>query len=628
MVLEIPLSNRPRSSTQTDAVLGNDNQATILVVNDNPELLELTGQLLGKAGYRICTATDGQEGFQVARHESPQIVISDVSMPRTDGIELCRLIRADENLRQTPILLVSAVRVDSISAVEGLQAGADDYLEVPYDPVRLIAKVARLLERRLAEAELERCVRERTVQLEDAYRELEREIIERRRAEEAAYYDTLTGLPNRMLFQERLPHALALAERSEQRLAVILLDLDRFKTINETLGHAVGDRLLHDVAERLTGCVRRSDTVARFAGDEFALLLMQITRTEDVARIAQRTEDAVEVAQSILRVLEPPFVSGQHELYLTASIGIGLYPDDGGDSQTLLKNAGSALYRAKEQGGNNYQFYTADMNAKALKRLALENSLRHALERDEFALHYQPQVDISSGQIVGMEALLRWQHPELGLVCPSDFIPLAEDTGLIVPIGEWVLHTACAQNKKWHEEGWPSMRISVNLSARQFEQLQLVEIITEALSETGLAPEQLELELTESAIMKNTETAIETLHRIKKTGVRIAIDDFGTGYSSLSYLKQLPIDVLKIDRSFVCESTTAPDDAAIVMAIIGLAHTLNLKVIAEGVETEEQLAFLRLLKCDEIQGYLCSRPLAAASFKKFADGFKNDAARK
>jgi len=619
MALENSLSNVPFSAQADVALWGRDTQATILVVNDNPELLKLTSLLLGKAGYGICNAIDGKEGFRVALHERPQLVISDVSMPHTDGIELCRLIRADENLKQTPILLVSAVRVDSTSAVEGLQAGADDYLEVPYDPVRLIAKVARLLERGRAEAELERCVRERTVQLEDAYRELEREIIERRRAEEAAYYDTLTGLPNRMLFQERLPHALALAERNEQMLAVMLLDLDRFQTINETLGHEVADRLLHEVAQRLTDCVRRSDIVARFAGDEFALLLMQIARPEDVTRIARRTEDAVEVAQSILRVLEPPFVSGQHELYLTASIGIGLYPDDGDDSHTLLMNAGSALYRAKEQGGNNYQFYTADMNAKALKRLALENNLRRALERDEFVLHYQPQIDINSGQMVGAEALVRWQHPELGLVGPSEFIPFAEDTGLIVPLGEWVLRTACAQVKEWQQAGLLLMRISVNLSARQFQQPKLTEMIAQALAETGLEPEYLELELTESALMKNAENAIETLGQIKATGVRIAIDDFGTGYSSLSHLKRLPIDVLKIDSSFVCESTTAPDDAAIVMAIIGLAHSLKLKVIAEGVETEEQLAFLRLLRCDEIQGYLCSRPLTAVAFKQFAD---------
>ena len=275
-----------------------------------------------------------------------------------------------------------------------------------------------------------------------------------------------------------------------------------------------------------------------------------------------------------------------------------------------MKNAGSALYRAKEQGGNNYQFYTADMNAKALKRLTLENNLRRALERDEFVLHYQPQVDINSGRIVGAEALVRWQHPEMGLISPAEFIPFAEDTGLIVPLGEWALRTACAQNKEWQEAGLPLMRISVNLAARQFQQPNLTEKIAQVLAETGLAPEQLELELTESSLMKNAETAIETLRQIKETGVRIAIDDFGTGYSSLSHLKRLPIDVLKIDRSFVCESTSAPDDAAIVMAIIGLAHSLKMKVIAEGVETEEQLAFLRLLRCDEIQGDLCSRPLA------------------
>lgn len=602
---------------------GHDSPATILVVNDNPELLEMTRLLLSKAGYRVCVATDGYEGFQVAQHEHPHLMISDVAMPNTDGIEFCRLIRADESLRQTPILLVSAVHVDSVSAVEGLQAGADDYLEVPFDPVRLVAKVARLLERRQIEEELERCVRERTAQLEDAYRELEREIIERRRAEEAAYYDTLTGLPNRMLFQERLPRALALAERSEQRLAVMLIDLDRFKAINETLGHAVGDRLLFEIAERLTACVRRSDTVARFAGDEFALVLTQITHPDNLIRIAQRTEDAVEIAQSILRVLAPPFVCGQHELYLTASIGIGLYPDDGEDAQTLLKHAGSALYRAKEQGGSSYQFYTADMNATALKRLTLENDLRRALERNEFAVYYQPQMNIDSSQIVGMEALVRWQHPELGLVCPADFIPIAEDTGLILPLGEWVLRTACAQNKEWQTRGLPKMRVAVNLSARQFQHPELTNVIAQALAETGLSAEDLELELTESSLMKNAETAIETLRQIKATGVRLAIDDFGTGYSSLSHLKRLPIDELKIDRSFVCESTTDADDAAIVMAIIGLAHNLKLKVIAEGVETKEQLAFLRLLRCDEIQGYLCSQPLPADAFEQFASEFQS-----
>lgn len=594
-----------------------DQQATILIVNDGPEQLELVSQLLGKAGYRVCTATNGREGFLVAQQERPHLVISDVVMPHASGIELCRLIRKDAYLRTTPILLASAVQVDSESAVEGLEAGADDYLEIPFDPMRLVAKVARLLERRRVEEDLERRVRERTTQLEATNRELEKEIVERKRAENAAYYDALTGLPNRLLFQERLPHALSLAERSGEMLAVMLLNLDRFQTINDTLGHTIGDRLLREVAERLAGCVRRSDTVARVAGDEFALLLMQITHTEDVARIARRTEDAVEIARGILRVLEPPFIFDEHQLYLTASIGIGLFPCDGEDAQTLLKNAGSARYRAKEQGGNNYQFYTADMNAKALKQLSLENNLHHALEHNEFVLHYQPQTEVGSGQVVGMEALVRWQHPDFGLIGPAEFIPLAEDTGLIVPIGEWVLRTACAQNKAWQEAGLSPMRISVNLSARQFQQPNLVETIARTLAETGLDPAYLELELTESSLMKNAETAIETLWKIKEIGVNLAIDDFGTGYSSLSYLKQLPIDVLKIDQSFVRDTTSDADDAAIVMAIIGLAHNLKLKVIAEGVETEEQLTFLRLLRCDEIQGYLCSEPLPAGAFQRF-----------
>jgi diguanylate cyclase (GGDEF)-like protein len=508
--------------------------ATLLIVNDNPEQLELVNLLMTKAGYRVFTATNGREGFEVARRERPRLIISDVTMPRFDGIELCRCVRGDAELRTTPILLVSAVRKDSQSAIEGLQAGADDYLEMPYDPMRLIAQVARLLERKGAEEELKLCVRERTAELEDAYRELEREIIERRRAEEAAYYDALTGLPNRMLFKDRLPNAMSLAERNSQMLAVLLLDIDRFKTINDTLGSAIGDCLLREVAERLTSCVRRSDTVARIAGDEFGLLLQQIIYGEDAVRVALRAEDAVETAQQILRVLEPPFFFDGHELYITASIGISLYPPDGSDSQTLLKNAGAALYRAKEQGGNAYQFYTADMNAKAVKRLAVENNLRRALERDEFVLHYQPQMDVNTNRIVGAEALVRWQHPELGLIYPHDFIALAEDTNLIVPLGEWILRTACAQNKVWQANGCGVLRVSVNLSARQFQQPGLVSMIAEALIVTELAPACLELELTESAFMTNTEAAIEILRQIKELGVSVAIDDFGTGYSSLS----------------------------------------------------------------------------------------------
>jgi diguanylate cyclase (GGDEF)-like protein/PAS domain S-box-containing protein len=439
-----------------------------------------------------------------------------------------------------------------------------------------------------------------------------RDITERKRAEyHLAYYDSLTELPNRALFEDRLPQAITLARRNHQKLAVMLLDLDRFKTINDTLGHPVGDQLLRGVAERLSSRLRGSDTVARFAGDGFALLLTQINRTEDAARIAQRIENsAVEVAQGILGILRSPFDFDGQELYVTASIGIGVFPNDGRDTQALLQNAGAALSRVKEQGGNAYQFYAVDMNAKALQQLTLENGLRRALEREEFVLHYQPQVDINSGRVVAVEALIRWEHPELGFVSPADFIPLAESNGLIIPIGEWTLRTACKQAQIWRKGGLP-LRMSVNLSARQFEQPDLLEMVDRVLRETGLDPSHLEFEITESAVMKNAERAIDTLHRLKKMQIQIAIDDFGSGYSSLSYLKRFPIDRLKIDQSFVREATADSTDAAIIMAIITLAQNLRLKVIAEGVETDEQLRFLRLLRCDEIQGYLFSKPLPA-----------------
>jgi EAL domain-containing protein (putative c-di-GMP-specific phosphodiesterase class I) len=322
------------------------------------------------------------------------------------------------------------------------------------------------------------------------------------------------------------------------------------------------------------------------------------------------------MARSFQSLLEPPFEIEDQELYVTASIGIGLYPHDGTDAQSLLKNSGAALYRAKQQGGNNYQFYTPDMNERALKRLALENQLRWAIERKEFKVYYQPQVNISTGQVVGMEALVRWQHPELGLVSPAEFIPLAEDTGLISPIGEWVLRTACAQTKSWQDSGFSFLHVSVNLSPRQFQQPDLLLMIERQLKESGLEPASLELEVTESSVMKNAESSISTLRELKAMGIKISIDDFGSGYSSLSYLKHLPIDVLKIDQSFVRDMTEDPKDAAIVMAIIQLAHSLQLKVNAEGVETEEQLRFLRLLRCDEMQGYLFCRPLPVEAFEQ------------
>lgn len=423
--------------------------------------------------------------------------------------------------------------------------------------------------------------------------------------EHQANYDALTELPNRNLSQDRLGQALSYARRHGRDLAVMFIDLDHFKNINDSLGHNIGDLLLKLVSARLAGCVREGDTVARQGGDEFAVILSEIAAEED----------ATVVARKILKVIAEPFTIEGHELHVTGSIGIALHPKDGEDSQTLLKNADAALYRAKDMGRNNTQFYAAEMNVKAMERLMLENGLRHALERNEFVVHYQPRVGMRSGEITGMEALVRWQHPELGLISPVRFIPVAEETGLIVPLGEWVLRTACEQNKAWQRAGLKPVCVAVNLSARQFKHQDLVQVVADILKETGIDPGYLELEMTESLIMQNVEETIATLTRLKAIGVRLAIDDFGTGYSSLSYLKRFPIDMLKIDQSFVRNITTDPDDAVIAKTIISMAHDMQLNVIAEGVETEGQKSFLRLRHCDEMQGYLFSRPVPAGEFE-------------
>ncbi len=419
-----------------------------------------------------------------------------------------------------------------------------------------------------------------------------------------AYHDALTNLPNQSLFKDRLEQALALSRRNEQLLAVMLINLDRFKTINDTLGYLTGDQILREVAERLVQCSGESDTVARFGSDEFALLLTEVKRPEDAAHVAQNIKQALSVA----------FNSQAQELFVTASIGISVSPYDATEMLTLLKSAGAALNRAKEQGGNNYQFYTAGRTTHALKQLVLENNMRPGLERDEFVVHYQPQVDIRTYQLVGMEALVRWRHPGLGLLYPSEFIHLAEESGQIVSIGEWTLSSACRQCKLWQDAGFEPLRIGVNISARQFEDPGIVDSVTEILMETGIDPHFLDLELTEGSIMKDPDQAIGKLRELKSMGVQISIDDFGTGYSSLNYLRRFPLDMLKIDRSFVREVATDADSAAIVNAIITLAHAMKLKVVAEGVETPEQLDYLRGLNCDEVQGFLFSEALSVEEF--------------
>ena len=454
---------------------------------------------------------------------------------------------------------------------------------------------------------LESQVIQRTAELKSANDKLHHDLEERKRVEQSirhmAHHDALTGLPNRSLFRDRLTHAMAQADRYHQKLAVMFLDLDRFKAINDTLGHNVGDQLLKIAAERLRSCVRDSDTVARLGGDEFTVVVEDIVEDHDAAAVAQK----------ILDTLSQPFNLYGHEVFISVSVGVTLYPSDDENADNLLRNADSAMYRAKEFGRNNFQFYVAEMNIKARERLMLESSLRRALDRDEFMLYYQPRVSLLSGRIIGAEALMRWRHPELGLVPPSEFIPILDETGMIIPVGDWALREACRQNREWQDMGLPTIRVAVNLSVRQFIQKDLADTIVRALDAANLSAEHLEVEITEDLFLEHNQTNIITLARLKNMGIHISIDDFGTGYSSLSYLKRLPIDTLKIDQSFV-RDIGDPDNKAIASAIIAMASSLRLNVLAEGVETDEQLAFLRAQGCNEIQGFSFSHPLPADEF--------------
>lgn len=557
----------------------------ILVIDDDEQVRRLLFDLFCEV-YNCREVSSAEAALTVLAQESFDLVISDINMGGMSGLELVPHVHS---LSPDSVVLMISGKSNIETAIEAMHAGAFDYIMKPFDIRHVEAAVERALKQRLLLAEKRR------------YRDELEKLLQERTAEvdRLAYYDTLTSLPNRTLFEDRLTQAVALAQRADKRVAVLFIALDQLKKVNDTLGHRAGDQLMQQVAVRLRGCVTESDTVARFGGDQFVLMMPEI----------ERTKDAVDVIASIQEALNPSFNLDRQELFATASVGVSFFPDDGKETSSLVKNAGAALYRAKKSGGNEYRFYTADMHAKATKRFELETSLRHALDNHEFLLHYQPRVAIDSLRIVGVEALVRWQHPQLGLVPPGDFIPLAEETGLILPIGEWVLREACRQNREWQDKGFARMRVGVNISARQFQQHHLAETVMRILEEAELGPEFLELELTESSIMSNAEATIVVLTKLQTKGVAISVDDFGTGFSSLSYLKRLPIDSLKVDQSFVRELATDPDDAALVMAIVSLAHTLRLRVVAEGVETQEQLRFLRLLRCDEIQGYLISKPL-------------------
>jgi diguanylate cyclase (GGDEF)-like protein len=574
-------------------IMGMD-KPRIIIIDDDPNLRKTLSDILKFKGFEAYGAGNGADGLAWMEDNPASVALIDLGLPDIPGIELLKRVKAAYPTTEI-IVLTGKATLDS--AIEATNEGAFSYLVKPYEMEQLILNIRRAIEKQQAEAELLRNRDEllsRNRQLTNLLQQVEHQ----------ANHDGLTSLPNRSLLADRIQQAIHRSRRNNEQVAVIFVDLDNFKFINDSLGHEFGDELLRTIADRLRGCIRAIDTVARQGGDEFVIII------SDVAAEHFAAANATQIREAIAR---PATIKG-HEMSVTCSIGISIFPKDGNDEQTLVKNADVAMYRAKELGRDNFQFYSEELNARSMTRMTMESHLRRALDKNEFTLHYQPKVSLSSGLVSGMEALLRWQSPELGMVSPAEFIPLAEETGLIGQIGEWVLRTACAQNRAWQEEGLPPMRVAVNVSALQFKHANLTEVIARILRETGLEPHSLELEITESAVIHNVDKMITTLGELKEMGIHLAMDDFGSGYASLYYLKQFPFDKLKIDRPFVRDITSNPNSSAIARTVIAMAHSLHLKVVAEGVETEGQLRYLRNHGCDEMQGYYFSRPVPAADF--------------
>ena len=554
---------------------------TVLLIEDNPGDTRLIREMLNDGSqvlFRLECVDRLSHGLEYLATQSTGLILLDLSLPDSSGVDT--FLKVFAHSPKVPIIVLTG-NDDHTIALLAVKTGAQDYL---------------------IKGRLDRDLLLRSMQYS----------IERKRYQEQiefhANYDALTGLPNRNLLHDRLKQSV-FAQRYVRSIGVVFLDIDHFKFVNDSLGHNTGDKLLRCVAERLTEALRDGDTVARLGGDEFILILNDQPGEEIIFRAMQR----------IMSSIAKPIKVDGHELLVTCSAGISLYPQDGPDVDTLLKHADAAMYRAKDSGRNNFQFYTAEMNQHVNERLKTENSLRRALERREFELYYQPRIDVRSGVTVGCEALLRWRHPERGLLLPERFIALAEETGLIVPIGEWVMKTACTQAQAWQKGRSSPLSVSVNLSSRQFKQEALAGAIGTALRESGLDPRLLEMELTESLVMHDTDAAIRMLSRLREIGVELSVDDFGTGYSSLSYLTRLPISALKIDQSFVhdIKAGGASGEGIVAQAIISLGHNLKLKVIAEGVETEAQFEFLKKHGCDEVQGFHFGRPMPAQEFERF-----------
>lgn len=556
----------------------------LLLIEDNPGDVRLLREMLNEPATHPTEMTHVGSMREAEQHlaiGATDIVLLDLGLPDAQGLGAVRW--AHTTAPHIPLVVLTGLDDESL-ATQALQEGAQDYLiKGQIDPRGLHRALRYAVERKI----LEEAARAMALQMAHS-----------------AQHDFLTGLPNRMLLNDRVSQAIAFAPRHMKQVAVLFLDLDNFKHINDSLGHPTGDKVLQSVARRLLDCVRESDTVSRQGGDEFVVLLSE----------AEHWEEAVDVATRMLQAVAEPHSIDQHDLHMTASIGISVFPDDGVDAETLIKNADTAMYQAKENGRQSFQFFKPAMNVRAVERQSIEESLRRALERDEFALHYQPKIDLRTGTTIGAEALLRWTHPTRGAVPPAQFIPIAEDCGLIRPIGSWVLRAACEQARAWLDAGLPEITMAVNVSSMELQDEKFLARTIAVLDDTGLDPSCLELELTESVLMKHAESAASILQALRELGVRVAVDDFGTGYSSLSYLRKFPIDALKIDQSFVSQISAAGDDTSIVAAVISMARSLKLRVIAEGVETLEQLLLLQAHECDEAQGYHFSRPVPAAQF--------------
>ncbi len=564
--------------------------ATILVIEDVETLREEIMETLSYEGFDVLGAENGVVGVQIAKNYLPNLIICDIAMPELDGYGTLVALREDPKTAMIPFIFLTAM-TEKVDMRQAMQLGADDYLTKPFTSSELLGAIGSRLQKYNSVKEH---YYDEIKAVGDKYEYLSR-------------HDGLTQLPNRNLFNEALSQAILHAKINSKSLALLFLDMDNFNIINNTLGDDIGDQLFKAIAERLKRYTAPCDMVARMRGDEFAMIISDIT---DHLSVKIET-------QKILDLLSRPYNLYGHEVFITSSIGITIFPDDHQEVEGLFKNAELAMYYAKNHGRNSYKLYTPDLNIQSSEYMALANSLHRAIDRHEIGVFYQPLVDLKSGQIVGAEALARWQHPDLGLIMPSKFIPVAEQTGLILRLSELILRMVCEQMRSWQDQGINYGFIAVNLSGQHFRQdNDLIEMLGKLLQETGVESHHLELELTESIIMQNAEFTIKVLSQLQAMGIKVAIDDFGTGYSSLSYLKHFPVDTLKIDRCFVQDVTTDRHDATISLAIIDLAHSLSLQVIAEGVETVEQMQFLKEHDCDRIQGYFFSPPLPTTEFEK------------